>query len=350
MNYAVILAGGSGSRFWPLSRRHLPKQFLRIIERESLLEATVRRIRVIIPDTNIFIITNKIYLGQIKKQLKNFRIPKENVILEPQPRNTLPAIALCARIISLKDRDANLLISPSDHYIKDSLGFKQVMLKALDLSAGGLLCLVGIKPDEPRLGYGYIQTKSLIKYDVFSVNSFHEKPNPKEARMLFKKKSTYWNSGIFCFKSATILNEIKKYVPKLYRQIMCIKNKRDISNRWQKVESVSIDYGILERSRNLAMVLGKFYWCDLGSWDALSGVLPRDKRNNVVLSDCDSIGLDTSDTLICSYNRKRLIACVGLKDLIIVDTPDALLVCKKEKAQDIKKLVGLLKKRRRACV
>lgn len=350
MNYAVILAGGAGSRFWPLSRKHLPKQFLKIVEKESLLEVTLGRIRQIIPRANIFIITNKIYLAEIKKQSKGFRIPKENIILEPQAKNTLPAIALCAQIINLKDGDANLLISPSDHYIKDGRAFKGAIAKALEFSARGFLCLVGIKPDKPRSGYGYIQTKKLARKDVFYVSSFREKPSTEEASLFFKKKNVYWNSGIFCFKSKVILSEIKKYSPELYSQISNIRNKSNMGNIWQKVKAVSIDYGILEKSQKLIMVRGRFYWCDLGSWDALSDVLPKDRRSNVVLSDCDRINLDTRGTFICSYNHKRLIAAVGLEDLIIVDTPDALLVCKKEKAQDIKKLVSLLEKKRRACV
>lgn len=351
MNYAIILAGGSGTRFWPLSRKHLPKQFLKIIEDQSLIEATVRRIQKIIPDNNIFIVTNKIYLDEIKKQLKDFNIPVGNIILEPSPRNTLPAIALCAQIIRLKDPQANLLVSPSDHYIKDIGRFKETAIEALGLAdAGGFLCLIGINPDSPRSGYGYIQTGKKIGKDSFTVAHFKEKPKPSAATKIFQHKGIFWNSGIFSFKAGVILNEIKNYLPGLYSQITKIKQKQDIINIWPKIKSVSIDYGILEKSKNLSVVIAKFRWSDLGSWDALGDILPRDKKNNVVLSDCDCVILDTNNTLVCSYERKRLIAAVGLKDLIIVDTPDALLVCKKDKAQEIKNLVEILKKKRKACV
>jgi mannose-1-phosphate guanylyltransferase len=350
VNYAVILAGGAGTRFWPLSRKHLPKQFLRIVEKQSLIEATISRIRKIIPDERIFIITNKIYLGEIKQQLRKFNIPQGNIILEPSPRNTLPAIALCAQIIRGKDLKANLLISPSDHYIKDIVRFRKDIFKALNLAEEGFLCLIGIKPDSPRSGYGYIKTGKIKSKDTFFVDSFKEKPTPDEAKRIFGKKDIFWNSGIFCFKAKAILEEIKRYLPVLYHQISSIRNKQDSERIWPRIKPISIDYGLLEKFKNLVMVAAKFYWSDLGSWDALSDILPRDKRNNVVLSDCDCVSLDNSNTLVCSYGHKRLIAAVGLKDLIVVDTPDALLVCKKENAQDIKRLVELLKKRRRTCV
>jgi mannose-1-phosphate guanylyltransferase len=350
MEYAIILAGGIGSRFWPLSRESLPKQFLRIVEKQSLIEATVRRIQKIIPEDNLFIVTNNIYLNTVKNQLKNFNIPKNNIILEPRPRNTLPAISLCAQIIRLKDPKAKLLVLPSDHYIKDDLKFKQAMKKALAVASDGFLCLIGVKPNSPRLGYGYINISKSKNEDIFYVKSFKEKPKPKEAKRLLKIKGVFWNSGIFCFKAGVLLEELKKYLPSLYYQIIKIEQKEDIIKVWSKIKSVSIDYGLLEKSKNLVMVVGKFDWSDLGSWDALSDLLPKDRKNNTILSDCDCVSLDVNNTLVCSYEHKRLIAALGLKDLIIVDTPDALLVCRKDKTQDIKRLVEVLKKKRKKCV
>jgi mannose-1-phosphate guanylyltransferase len=350
MEYAIILAGGIGSRFWPLSRESLPKQFLRIAEKQSLIEATVRRIRKIIPEDNIFIVTNNIYLGTIKKQLRNFNIPKCNIILEPRPKNTLPAISLCAQIIRLKDPKAKLIVLPSDHYIKDDLNFKFTIKKALTAAEEGFLCLIGIKPNSPRLGFGYINVSNKIDKDIFYVKSFKEKPQPKEAKSLLKMKGIFWNSGIFCFKAEVLLNELKTYLPTLYYQINRIKQRYDITKIWSKIKPISIDYGLLEKSRNLVMVVGKFNWSDLGSWDSLSDLLPKDRKNNTILSDCDCVSLDINNTLVCSYEHKRLIAALGLKDLIIVDTPDALLVCRKDKAQDIKRLVEVLKNKRKKCV
>jgi len=348
MNYAVILAGGVGSRFWPLSRRSHPKQFLRIFGKDSFLEATIRRIQTIVPRENIFIVTNQIYLPEIKRQLRKFRVHQENIILEPKPLNTLPAISLCAQIIRLKDSLANLLVLPSDHYIKDSRGFKSTMFRALSLSAKGLICLIGIKPDSPCLGYGYIKTGRKIDKDIFAVKCFKEKPTLNTARKLFKEKGIFWNSGIFCFKAEVILKEIKTYVPKLYAQIIQIRQKQDIKKIWPKIKPISIDYGLLEKSSNLAMVRAKFYWRDLGSWDALCSVFSKDRKNNIILSDC--VNLDSTNIFVCSYGSKRLIATVGLEDTIIVDTPDALLVSRKEKSEGIKRLFELLKQKRKQCV
>lgn len=348
MDYAVILAGGIGSRFWPLSRQSLPKQFLRITGTDTLLKSTIRRIRTIIQDKNIFIITNRLHLAQVKMQIKYFNIPQKNIILEPKPLDTLPAISLCAHLINLKDNQANLLILPSDHYIKDQRRFKQSMFKALDLGRKDLLCLVGIKSDRPTLGYGYIQTGRKIKQDIFYVNSFQEKPPLNEVKRLFTKKRIFWNSGIFCFKAQVLLKEMKIYVPEIYHKIIRIENKQKIENIWSSLKAVSIDYGLIEKSKNLVMVVARFFWQDLGSWDALCDLLPKDRKNNIILSDC--INLDSTDILLYSQDKKRFIATIGLEDLIIVDTPDALLVCKKGKSQDIKKLVKIIKKKRKKCV
>jgi mannose-1-phosphate guanylyltransferase len=350
MNYVIILAGGSGTRFWPLSRRHLPKQFLKIIGQESLIVATIRRIRRIIRDKNIFVVTNKIYSQEIKKQLRQFKIPNENIIFEPSPKNTLPAIALCSQFVNLKDRNANILVLPSDHYIKDNIKFREAILKAGDYSKRGFLCLIGIKPNRPSLGYGYIKIVRKIKKDAFYVNSFYEKPALTKAHRLFRSKDIFWNSGIFYFKSETILKQLKTYEPELYKRIIKIKNVDDIERVWQGIKPISIDYGILERSKNLVMIPGNFYWSDVGNWDCLYDLMPKDANNNVVLPNCDLLDLDTSNSLFYSYTSKRLIAALGLKDLIVVDTPDALLICTKEDTQGIKKLLEILKKKRKKYV
>ncbi len=348
MDYAVILAGGVGSRFWPLSRKSLPKQFLRIMGNDTFLEATIKRVQTIIPRENIFIVTNQIYLQEIKRQLQKFRVPQENIILEPKPLNTLPAISLCAWLISRKDTRANLLVLPSDHYIKDNSGFKKTIVKALNLSAQDFLCLIGIKPDKPCLGYGYIQRGKKIGKGAYSVDCFIEKPSLNTIKQLLRGGGILWNSGIFCFKAEVILEEIKTYVPKLYAQMIKIKQKQDIKKIWPKIKANSIDYGLLEKANNLAMVQAEFYWRDLGSWDVLCSVLSKDRKNNIILADC--INLDSTNILVSSYGSKRLIATVGLEGVIIIDTPDALLVCKKEKAQEIKRVVELLRQKRKKCV
>lgn len=348
MRYALILAGGVGSRFWPLSRKSLPKQFLQIMGQDSLLNTTIRRIREVVPDRNIFIITNQLHLERIKKQSRGFKIPSENIILEPKPLNTLPAISACAQIINLRDEQANLLVLPSDHYIKDEVKFRHIVSETFRLAEIGFLCLIGIKPDTPCTGYGYIKAGKKIKSGSFYVRYFKEKPDLKQAKRLIREKDIFWNSGIFCFKTEVVLREIRTYQPRLYTRIIKIRDRKDIEYHWNKIKPISIDYGLLEKSRNLVMVTAKFYWRDLGSWDALCDVLPKDKKNNIILAD--SLNLDSMNTLIYSQDSKRLIATIGLKDLVIVDTPDALLVCKKERSQEIKKLVEVLKKKRKSCV
>ncbi len=348
MNYAVILAGGQGSRFWPLSREYLPKQFLSIAGKDTFLEATLRRTLKIIPKNNVFIVTHRIYLKEIKRYLKKFAIPQENVILEPRPLNTLPAICLSARIIELKDPQAVLLVLPSDHYIKDDIAFKRAVLKALKYAKKNALCLMGIKPTQPCSGYGYIRAGRNIEDGIFLIKSFQEKPTPRQAELLLHKKDIFWNSGIFCFKSSIILGEAKAYQAGLYRQISKIKKKEDIKYAWKAIKAISIDYGILEKSRRLVMVKAKFYWRDLGSWDALVEILPSDAQGNIVLAD--TVSLDSRDNLMYSSCPNRVIAGIGLKDLIVVDTPDALLLCRKDKSQEIKKIVETLKVKRRECV
>ncbi|MBM3251206.1 MAG: hypothetical protein FJZ11_00290 [Candidatus Omnitrophica bacterium] len=348
MTYAIILAGGVGSRFWPLSRESLPKQFLGIIGKESFLKAALRRIQGVIPPKRIFIVTNRSYSRQIRKEVKGFRVPPSNIILEPKPLNTLPAIGLCARMISIRDKQANLLVLPADHYIRDNAGFKRAIFKALKLSSAGFMCLVGVKPDSPCVGYGYIKAARRIDKDIFSVAYLKEKPGLKTARRLFKEKNIFWNTGIFCFKAEVILRQIKDRLPGLHNQLSRVKYKQDIGDIWPKIKAVSIDYGLLEKSQGLVMVKAGFDWSDLGSWDALCGVLASGNKKNVILSDC--VSLDNANIFVSSYGCRRLIAAIGLRDTIIVDTPDALLICKKENAQDIKALVEILKRKKKSCV
>ena len=348
MNYAIILAGGKGSRFWPLSRECFPKQFLRIVNNQTLLEAAIKRAKIIIPPKNIFIVTSRPYLKEIINHLRKSAIPRSNIILEPVPKNTLPAIAICAQLISLKDRWAKLLVFPSDHYIKDNAVFSRTMHKALRICGKGLLCLMGIRPDKPATGYGYIKTGKRIEEGVFYGKSFIEKPTAVKAAKLYKRKGIFWNSGMFCFTGISLLEEVRRHAPMLYTQIKGIKRRMDVAKIWPGIKPVSIDYGILEKSSNLAVVTAELSWCDLGSWDVLYDILPKDRDSNVRL--CEYVGLGSNNNLICSSNAKRLIATIGLKETVIVDTPDALLVCKKSEAQDIKRLVEVLKKKKKACV
>lgn len=346
MNYAVILAGGVGTRFWPFSRELEPKQFMKIIGKGSLLQVTIERIIGVIPAKNIYLVTNKAYFYEVKAQISGLRIPDDNIILEPQGKNTAPAIALCAKLINKVDKSATLVVLSADHYIKDLPKFRSTVRNAIKVAKRGLLVSIGMKPARPATGYGYIKVRSLRpnREGFFEVEKFLEKPQLLEARRYLKERRFYWNSGIFVWKAGAFLMEIKKYLPGLYRSISLINSKDDIERVWSKIKAISVDYGIMEHSHRIAMLPASFYWTDLGSWDALSEIMPKDKKNNILTSN--SLSLDSHG--VCVFSRSdRLIATLGVKDLIIADTPDALLVCPKDKAQDVRKIVELLKSLKR---
>jgi len=356
MTYAVILAGGIGSRFWPFSRELEPKQFLHVAGKSSLLQETIKRACSIIPAKNIFVISNKIYLHEIEKQSAGFRIPAENIILEPEGKNTAPAIGLCAKLIGDKDKDAVLVVMPADHYINSKDKFKDAIKKSINLAKNNYLVTVGIKPKSPSIGYGYIKVKGQnpkvkgqglkvrVQKGCYIVDKFLEKPSLNKAKEYFKDKRFYWNSGIFIWRADIFLKELRSYLPKLYSVLQSIKNVDGISRVWHKIDAISVDYGIMEHSKRIALVPARFYWTDLGSWDALNEILPKDKKGNIIQAD----SLDVGSKGISVFSRSnRLISTIGVKDLIIADTSDALLVCHKDRAQEVKKIVDQLKSRKR---
>jgi len=344
-NYAVILAGGVGSRFWPFSRELEPKQFMRISGDMTLLQDTIRRLNGIVAPGNIFIITNRQHFYELKKQVEGFFIPEANIILEPEGKNTAPAAGLCARLISMKDKDAVLVVLPSDHYVKGRAAFKKTLGRAIACAEKGYLATIGIRPRSPSTGYGYIKVNpgpniKKKKFDYFSVEKFLEKPEISKAKRYFRDKSFFWNSGIFIWKASVFLNELRKHLPKLYSLLMSLDSLNELGRIWQKIIPISIDYGIMEHSGKIALVPANFYWTDLGSWDALREILPQDDNGNIIRAD----SLDLNSKGICVLSRgNRLISTIGLKDVIIADTPDALLVCDKSRAQEVKRVVELLK-------
>jgi mannose-1-phosphate guanylyltransferase/mannose-6-phosphate isomerase len=343
MTYAVILAGGVGSRFWPFSRELEPKQFMKVIGDSSLLQSTVERTRGIVPFKNVFVITNNNYFYEVKAQIAKFGIPEKNIILEPQGKNTAPAVGLCARLISQLDKDAVILTLPSDHYIKGLGNLRATFKRAIACAKKNLLVTIGIKPNLPSIGYGYIRVKAK-KGGYFIVDKFLEKPSPIKANRYFKDKRFYWNSGMFIWKASVLLEEIKKYLPELYTNLESVNSVDDISRVWPAISPISVDYGIMEHSKNIGLIPANFYWTDLGSWDALARILPKDKKGNIISPD--TFNLNSERAYVFSMGN-RLISTIGLKDIIIVDTPDALLVCDRNKTQDVKKLVANLKSEKR---
>ncbi|MBU4419362.1 MAG: mannose-1-phosphate guanylyltransferase/mannose-6-phosphate isomerase [Candidatus Omnitrophica bacterium] len=339
MNYAVILAGGVGSRFWPFSRELEPKQFMQIIGQESLLQAAIQRLKGVVDPARTYIITNKIYFYEVKAQITKFRIPDKNIILEPLGKNTAPAVGLCAKLISHLDKDAVLLVLPSDHYIKNVENFKKTLKKAIACARKDFLVTIGIKPSAPSTGYGYIKAGER-ENGHFVVDKFLEKPDLNKAKKYFKDKKFFWNSGMFIWKASVFLEEARKYLPKLYANLQRINSVNDIPKIWPGIEAISVDYGIMERSQRIALIPADFYWTDLGSWDALAEIFPKDKRGNI--SNSDTLNVDSHG--VCVFARgNRLVSTIGVNNMIIADTPDALLVCARSRTQDVKQLVEKLK-------
>jgi mannose-1-phosphate guanylyltransferase / mannose-6-phosphate isomerase len=349
-NFAVLLAGGQGSRFWPQSRTLEPKQFLSLHHDTSLFEQTIRRIASLIPADNIFIATSELYRSQIAELVKPFHIPSENLVFEPDGRNTAPSIAVCAMLIHRRDPHARAAVLPCDHLIKDKNRFLQLLRTAFTLCEDQLV-IFGIPPTRPATGYGYIQVRhrepkaaKRSPKDVFSVKRFTEKPDLRTAQKFVSSGDYFWNGGIFVGSSAVFLQGFKDYLPALYKQLPKVRKADDILKIWKKVPSISFDYGILEKSGDLVMIAASgLGWSDLGSWQAWDELLAKDKDGNIMKADVVNI----NSRNITVVGSSRLIATIGLDDLIIVDTPDAVLITRKDKTEDVKKVVDILKANKR---
>ncbi|PIQ87579.1 MAG: mannose-1-phosphate guanylyltransferase [Candidatus Omnitrophica bacterium CG11_big_fil_rev_8_21_14_0_20_43_6] len=258
MNYAVILAGGVGSRFWPFSRELEPKQFMKIIGQDSLLQSTIKRLAGVVDAWRTHIITNKIYFYEVRAQISKFCIPDKNIILEPQGKNTAPAVGLSAKLISRFDPDAALLVLPSDHYIKNVGNFKKTLKKAIVCANRDFLVTLGIKPSAPSIGYGYIKVAEQ-KNGYWEVGKFLEKPDLNKAKQYFRNKRFYWNSGMFIWKASVLLDEIKRFLPGLSVNLPLINSTDDITEVWPRIEPISVDYGVMEHSKRIALTASNFY-------------------------------------------------------------------------------------------
>jgi len=340
VNYAIILAGGSGRRFWPLSRELEPKQFLNVCSIKPLIEEAIDRINPLIKKESIYLATGKIYNKKIKECIRKLNILPANILLEPQSKNTLAPIAVLSKNINTLDSEAVIAVLPSDHFIKDKRKFLELLSRGIEIAKKGYIVCLGIPPERPETGYGYIKTKSKIK-DFYLIDKFIEKPDLARAKKFILDKRYYWNGGIFIFKPGVILEEINKFMPNIYKTIMQIGNKQGLKRLWNKFPSISIDYAVMERTKRMALLPADCGWIDLGSWQAVGEIAKKDKNGNIFRGKYMDIG--SKDTFV--WSDKRLIATLGLKDIIIVDTEDALLVCRKDMSQDVKKIVQLLKQR-----
>ncbi|MDD5431414.1 MAG: mannose-1-phosphate guanylyltransferase [Candidatus Omnitrophica bacterium] len=343
MIYSVILSGGVGSRFWPLSRSSQPKQFLNLCSNKPMIEQTILRLKPLVSKNNFYIATNKLYSNKIKSLLKKTGIPLQNALFEPQSRNTFPPIVVLSKVVYEKDKDAVMIVLPCDHYIKNETKFLSILKKAICVAKSGYIVTLGIKPERPEIGYGYIKVNKKLKTGAFLVERFVEKPNFEKAKQYLNNKSFYWNGGIFIFKASVLLDEVKKLAKKDYKAILKVNTLNNVKMNWGKITATSIDYAVMEKTKKIALIPLDAGWSDIGSWEALESLVKKDSLGNIFRGSCIDLGSENS---IVWSESKRLVATFGLENCLVVDTPDALLVCPKDKSQDVKRLVETLKQKK----
>lgn len=348
--YGVIMAGGSGTRFWPLSRKNTPKQLLNLSGNGLMINETIDRMTDFIIKEDIFIVTNTEQVDRMKELVED-GIQMDHILAEPAARNTAACVGYAAMEIIKKYGDGVMCIFPSDHYIKDEEEFSNILKNAVKVAeSGDKLVTIGITPTFPATGYGYINFDKEENSDIKTVQKFVEKPNYETAVKYIKSGEFLWNSGMFVWKASIILDNFKRFLPKVYNAIEQIgeamntdAEKDTINHVYPNIPSISIDYGIMERSDDVVVLAGDFGWNDVGSWDTLGALYDTDDNGNIIKGE--QINLETSNCI--SYSDKRLIATIGIDSTIIVETDDVVLVCAKEKAQDVKMIVDILKKRGR---
>ncbi len=351
--HCLIMAGGSGTRFWPKSRKAKPKQYLTIFGNESLIQATVSRFTPFIPEKNIYIVSNKGQRDVLEEQTT--RLPKENLIYEPVGKNTLPAIGLAALFIARKDPEGLLVVSPADHLIKNDGLFQECIESAAKIAEekGGIVT-IGITPNAPATGYGYIEIADEVKIgqtiQSFAVNRFVEKPNLETAKSYIASGKFFWNAGIFVFKVSVFLEAVQKYAPRLYADLLKIAEtigtasyEEVLDKIYNQVDSISIDYGIMEKADNVFLVQGDFVWNDLGSWEEVYKYDPQ-KDENQNTSSGETIFVNSRNSYVSAPNS--LVAVVGLDDVIVVQEGNTILVCKRDQAEEIKQVVNELTRRK----
>jgi len=355
--YAVILAGGSGTRFWPKSREQFPKQLLKITGQRTMIQNTLDRVSPVIPPENTWVITNENNALETCRQLKTMGFCPSRLLTEPVRRNTAAAIGYSASILSKIDPDAIMAVFPSDHTIAKPEVFCELLQQAKTIATNNHLVTLGIEPITPETGYGYIKRGQAIDNGAFKVNQFVEKPDGATAKRYLEDGGYYWNSGMFVWKAATLLHEIETHLPKLHAQLDALtintieaKGKYPYrmfnesgKNIFESLESISIDYGLMEKSNKRVVLPANIGWNDVGAWTALSDISEKDPQSNVIKGNV--VAIDSFESIF--QGDKRLIAALGLKQIIVVDTPDALLVCSKDHAQNVKKIVEQIKLEKR---
>ena len=348
--HAVIMAGGRGTRFWPRSREKKPKHLLDIVSDRTIIQETVDRIKPLIKPKNILIVTGRKHARELMRQLPE--VPSKNIIIEPVGRNTAACIGLAAVHIQKRTKGDVMIVLPSDHGIANPDQYRKV-IAAGALAAGkeNTLVTIGLHPTSPQTGFGYMEggasAGQVAGETLLRVKSFREKPDLPQARAFLRSGNFFWNSGMFIWKASTILNEINRFLPDLYSGLMTIKaslgkasEAKTVSAVYKGLASISIDYGVMEKAKDVFVIPASFGWSDVGSWDTLWEISAKDKNGNTTTGGSQAIFEGTENALV--YSPKKLVALVGMKDVIVVETKDALLICKKGQSQDVKKIVDAL--------
>ncbi|MFT5359058.1 MAG: mannose-1-phosphate guanylyltransferase [Polyangiales bacterium] len=347
--YAVIMAGGSGTRFWPASRRHRPKQLLPLgPDDRTLLRATIDRIRDIVPPERVLIVTSTLLAEAIATELPE--LPRENILEEPVGRNTAPCVAWAAAHIRRRDPDGSMMVLPADHHIGDEDGYREVLRNALRACEDGALVTVGLTPTRPETGYGYLELGKSVDEGVFAARRFVEKPDRQRAEQFVSAGNFLWNSGMFFFKVKSILAAIGEHLPGLASGIDTLDDAAErgeeakaVAATYGQLPSVSIDHGIMEKAAVVHVVPGSFGWSDLGSWMSAWELAAKDEDSNAVRGE--AVLVDARGNIV-DVPPGKVVALVGVEDLVIVDTEDALLVMPRDRAQDVRAVVDALKARK----
>ncbi len=356
--YAVILAGGSGTRFWPLSRRLAPKQLLSLIGEQTMLQDTVLRIEPSVPVERIWVVTGRELVDETRRQLRVVNIGA-SVMSEPVGRNTALAIAVAAERLLAVDSDAVMAVLPADHTVAKPDAFRASLALAAEVAREGYLVTIGIVPRRPETGYGYIKRgaplvrkgrKKTRGAEAFRVERFVEKPDRARAKKYLASGNYFWNSGMFVWRVSDVVDELQRYVPDIASAgaeiasalAASVVDETRLQVLYEAAESVSIDYAVMERSKRVAVVPAEFGWSDVGSWAALDDIAAKDERGNVISGRVVDVGSHRSIV----YAQDRVVATIGLDNLVVVDTPDATLVCAKDRTQEVRKVVEALEAQR----
>lgn len=334
----MVLAGGRGTRFWPKSRRHRPKQCLAILGDRTLVQETVARLSPLVETERIWVVTAADHHEAIREQLP--QVPAEQILVEPVGRNTAPAIGLAAHRIAAADPEATMLVLPADHFVHDGRAFRDVLARAAAVAASGeVLVTIGVEPRAPETGYGYIERGEPLGDRTYRVNRFTEKPDRARAEEFLASGRYLWNSGIFAWRAGAILAAIDRFLPHTaarLREVVSSWGDADAAARqYAAIEEQSVDYGILEKAQNVVVVSGEFGWDDVGSWGALARLLPADAEGNVLQGR--TIAIDSRRNVVVAEGRA--VGLVGVEDLVVVETADALLVCARDRVQEVRRLL-----------